>query len=44
MWLFIFFVVPHVVLVFADGWDTLQSMLVDWSTKVDRPEVFANEQ
>jgi len=44
MWLFIFFVVPHVILVFADGWDTLQSMLVDWSTKVDRPEVFAKEQ
>ncbi len=44
MWLFIFFVVPHVTLVFADGWDTLRSMIVGWSTKVDRPEVIANEQ
>jgi len=37
MWLFIFFVVPHVILVFADGWDTLRSMIVGWSTRVDRP-------
>jgi thiosulfate reductase cytochrome b subunit len=44
MWLFIFFVVPHVILVFADGWDTLRSMIVGWSTKVDRSEVIANEQ
>jgi thiosulfate reductase cytochrome b subunit len=35
MWLFIFFVVPHVILVFADGWDTLRSMIVGWSTQVD---------
>ena len=28
MWIFILFVVPHVVLVFADGWDTLRSMIV----------------
>ena len=38
MWFFIFFVVPHVILVFADGWDTLRSMIVGWSTKVDRSE------
>jgi thiosulfate reductase cytochrome b subunit len=44
MWLFILFVVPHVILVFADGWDTPRSMIVGWSTKVDRPEVKANEQ
>ena len=44
MWLFIVFVVPHVILVLADGWDTLRSMIVGWSTKVDRPEVIANEQ
>jgi thiosulfate reductase cytochrome b subunit len=44
MWLFIFFVVPHVILVFADGWDTVRSMIVGWSTKVDRSEVTANEQ
>ncbi|WP_433963419.1 molybdopterin-dependent oxidoreductase [Tunturiibacter gelidiferens] len=36
MWLFIFFVVPHVILVFADRWDTLRSMIVGWSTRVDR--------
>jgi thiosulfate reductase cytochrome b subunit len=43
MWLFIFFIVPHVILVFADRWDTLRSMIVGWSTKVDRSEVIANE-
>ena len=43
MGLFIVFVVPHVILVFADGWDTLRSMITGWSTKVDRPEVVANE-
>jgi thiosulfate reductase cytochrome b subunit len=44
MWLFFFFIVPHLILVFAEGWDTLRSMIVGWSTKVDRPEVTANEQ
>src|ERR1700733_713610 len=43
MWLFIFFVVPHVTLVLADGWDTLRGMIVGWSTRVDRPEVIASE-
>jgi thiosulfate reductase cytochrome b subunit len=43
MGLFIAFVLPHVILVFADGWDTLRSMITGWSTKVDRPEVVANE-
>ena len=28
------FVIPHVVLVVADGWDTLRSMIVGWSTRV----------
>jgi len=36
MWIFILFVVPHVTLVLADGWDTLRSMIVGWSTKADR--------
>ena len=27
MWVFILFVVPHVTLVLADGWDTLRSMI-----------------
>lgn len=44
MWVFFFFLVPHLILVFADGWDTLRSMIVGWSTKVDRPEVFTNEK
>ena len=38
MWIFIFFVVPHVVLVLADGWDTLRSMIVGWSTSVKGSE------
>ena len=44
MWFFFFFLVPHLILVFADGWDTLRSMIVGWSTKVDRPEVSTNER
>jgi len=36
--------VPHVILVFADGWDTLRSMIVGWSTRVQRPEFTKNEQ
>jgi thiosulfate reductase cytochrome b subunit len=28
------FVVPHVVLVFADGWDTFRSMIVGWSARL----------
>jgi len=27
------FVIPHVVLVFADGWDTFRSMIVGWSAR-----------
>jgi thiosulfate reductase cytochrome b subunit len=44
MWIFFLFLVPHLILVFTDGWDTLRSMIVGWSTKVDRPEVTANGQ
>ena len=44
MWVFFFFLVPHLILVLADGWDTLRSMIVGWSTKVDRPEVSTNEK
>jgi thiosulfate reductase cytochrome b subunit len=44
MWVFILFVVPHVILVFADGWDTLRSMIVGWSARVKRSEVTTNEQ
>jgi thiosulfate reductase cytochrome b subunit len=42
MWFFIFFLVPHVILVFADGWDTLRSMIVGWSTRVKRSEFIQN--
>jgi thiosulfate reductase cytochrome b subunit len=34
MVLFAAFVVPHVVLVFADGWDTFRSMITGWSERV----------
>ena len=44
MWLFLFFVVPHVILILADGWDTLRAMIVGWSIKVDRSEVSSNDQ
>jgi thiosulfate reductase cytochrome b subunit len=44
MWVFVLFVVPHVILVFADGWDTFRGMIVGWSARVKRPEVTANEQ
>jgi thiosulfate reductase cytochrome b subunit len=40
MSVFILFVVPHVTLVLADGWDTLRSMIVGWSTRAERPEDF----
>jgi thiosulfate reductase cytochrome b subunit len=29
-----FFLIPHLILVFADGWDTLRSMIVGWSARV----------
>lgn len=43
MWVFALFMVPHLILVFADGWETLRSMIAGWSSKVGRPEVIANE-
>lgn len=36
-WIMVFFgcfVVPHVVLVVADGWDTLRSMVTGWSRRI----------
>jgi thiosulfate reductase cytochrome b subunit len=35
MWVFASFVIPHVVLVFADGWDTFRSMVTGWRIKSD---------
>jgi thiosulfate reductase cytochrome b subunit len=43
MGFFIVFVIPHVVLVVADGWDTLRSMITGWSTKFKRSEVSDHE-
>jgi thiosulfate reductase cytochrome b subunit len=43
MWVFILFVGPHVILVLAEGWDTLRSMIVGWSAKVERSEGFEHE-
>lgn len=34
LWLFVAFVIPHVVLVIADGWDTFRSMVAGWSERV----------
>ena len=34
-WVFMAFVIPHVILVFADGWDTFRSMVVGWSDRVE---------
>jgi thiosulfate reductase cytochrome b subunit len=31
MWIFVAFVIPHVVLVAVDGWDTFRAMIVGWS-------------
>jgi thiosulfate reductase cytochrome b subunit len=43
MCFFVFFVVPHVILILADGWDTFRSMIVGWSTRAERSESFDNE-
>ena len=40
---FILFVIPHVVLAIADGWDTLRSMITGWSAKLKRSEVSDDE-
>ena len=40
MWVFVLFVGPHVILVLADGWDTLRGMIVGWSMRVERAEDF----
>ncbi len=35
MCFFILFFVPHVVLVLADGWDTMRSMITGWSSRTE---------
>jgi thiosulfate reductase cytochrome b subunit len=45
-WLMVFlvvFVIPHVVLVITDGWDTLRSMITGWSTRFKRSEASDHE-
>lgn len=37
MWVFAAFVIPHVVLVFADGWGTFRSMITGWSVEKQPP-------
>ena len=37
-WAFLAFVIPHVLLVAADGWDTFRSMIVGWTTRVPSAE------
>jgi thiosulfate reductase cytochrome b subunit len=32
-WVFILFIVPHVILIALDGWDTTRSMIFGWSEK-----------
>jgi thiosulfate reductase cytochrome b subunit len=44
MWLFLFFVVPHMILAVADGWDTVRSMIAGWSVRVEQSEGFENER
>jgi thiosulfate reductase cytochrome b subunit len=44
LWVYVLFVVPHVILVFADGWDTLRSMIVGWTARVKRSEFTSNEE
>jgi len=34
MWIFALFVIPHVILVAADGLDTFRSMVVGWSDRI----------
>jgi thiosulfate reductase cytochrome b subunit len=43
MWIYILFLVPHLILVLADGWDTLRSMIVGWSRRVEPPQVIAHD-
>src|ERR1700732_1538645 len=43
LWIYVLFLVPHLILVFADGWDTLRSMIVGWSRRVEPPQVIAHD-
>jgi thiosulfate reductase cytochrome b subunit len=43
MWFFVSFAVPHVALVLGDGWDTLRSMIVGWSSRAQKAGHIENE-
>lgn len=44
IWFFIVFAIPHIILVIADGWDTMRSMVTGWSTKTAGAEESENER
>jgi thiosulfate reductase cytochrome b subunit len=35
---FVLFLIPHLILVLVDGWDTMRSMIVGWSTRLGGSE------
>jgi len=35
---FVLFLIPHLILVLVDGWDTMRSMIVGWSTRLGGAE------
>jgi len=43
MWLYVLFLAPHLILVVSDGWDTLRSMIVGWSTRVEPRAAVAHD-
>jgi thiosulfate reductase cytochrome b subunit len=43
MWFFIVFAIPHIILVIADGWDTLRSMVTGWSIKTPKVDELQHE-
>jgi thiosulfate reductase cytochrome b subunit len=43
MWFFVVFAIPHIILVIADGWDTLRSMITGWSMKTPKADELQHE-
>jgi thiosulfate reductase cytochrome b subunit len=43
MWFFIVFAIPHIILVIADGWDTLRSMITGWSMRTAKADELQHE-
>ena len=44
MWFFIVFAIPHIILVIADGWDTLRSMITGWSIRAAKADGLQHER